>query len=103
MAMVNDGQALAHRVGLFHVMRGQQDGPSRLMVFTNDLPQENTRLRIEPGARLVEKQNLRIVHHRASNRKPLHHSAGKAAHHLVGALGKLEPREQSVGALISLL
>ena len=55
MAVINDGQALAQRVGFVHVMGSQQDGFSRLVVFANDLPQQNPGLRIKPGARLVEK------------------------------------------------
>jgi hypothetical protein len=102
MAVIDDGQALAQPIGLFHVMSGQQNGPSRMVVFANDLPQENPGLRIEPGARFVEKQDLWIVHHGAGNGKPLHHASGEAAHHLVRAFGELELLEQRVGALISL-
>ena len=99
-AVIDDGQALAERVGFFHVVRGEQNGFAALVVLANDLPQEQTRLRIEAGAGLVEKKHLRIVHHGARDGKPLHHAAGKAAHHLVGAVGELEALEQRGRALL---
>ena len=97
--MINDGQALAKRVGFFHVVRGEQNGFAALVVLADDLPQKQARLRIETGAWLVEEENLRIVHHGARNRKPLHHAAGKTAHQLVGAVGQFEAFEQNFGAL----
>ena len=43
------------------------------------ISQSSRRLRIEPGARLVEEQHLRIVHHCPRDRQTLHHAAGKPA------------------------
>ena len=91
--MIDDGKPVTQGVGLFHVVRSQQNGLARLVVFANDLPQEQLGLRIQSSTRLVEKQHLRIVHHGPCNGKPLHHAAGKAAHHLVGAIAQLEPLE----------
>ncbi len=101
VAVIDDGQPLAERVGLFHVVRGQQDGFAELVVFANDLPEQDAGLRIESGAGLVEKQDLRIVHHGARDGEALHHAAGKSAHHLIGAIGELEFFEQCVGALVA--
>ena len=38
-AVVDDGKALAERVGFFHVVRGEQNGFAGLVVLANDLPQ----------------------------------------------------------------
>src|SRR3569832_2155084 len=84
--VIDDGESLAQRVSLFHVVRRQENGLSTLVVFTNDFPEQQTRLRIETGTRLVEKQHLRIVHHRARDRESLHHAGGKATHKLIGAI-----------------
>ena len=66
--MVHNSEPLAERVGLFHVVRGEQHGFAELVVFANDLPEQDARLRIEAGAGFVEEQNLRIVHHGAGDR-----------------------------------
>jgi len=39
LAIIDDGKPLTQRVGLFHVVRGQQNRFSALVVFANDLPQ----------------------------------------------------------------
>src|SRR6266542_2874692 len=93
---------MAERVGLFHVVGGQQNSFSGLVILANDLPKQDSRLRIESGTGFVEKQDLRIMHHGAGNRKPLHHSAGKSADHLITAISKLELFEQAVSARVSL-
>ena len=103
MAVVDNRQTLAKRVGLFHVMSGQQHGLPCLVIFANDFPQQDARLGIEAGAGFVEKQDLRIVHHGAGNGEPLHHAAGKSAHHLIGTFREFEFFKQGVGALISQL
>src|SRR6185369_16639417 len=72
------------------------------MVLANDLPEQNAGLGIESGARLVEEEHLWVVHHGASDGKPLHHAAREPAHELIAALGKLELFQQRVGELIAL-
>ena len=97
-AVIDDGEALAERVGFFHVVRGQQNGFAALVVLANDFPEQQSRLRIEAGARLVEEEHLRIVHHGARDGEALHHAAGESADHLVGAVGQLEAVEKRCGA-----
>src|SRR5207248_4034363 len=46
-AMIDDGQALAQRVRLFHVVRSEQNGFAAGVVFANDFPKEQARLRSE--------------------------------------------------------
>jgi len=70
-----------------------------LVVFADDLPQKQTRLRVQAGAGFIQKKHLRVVHHGARDGEPLHHSAGETADHLIGAIGELEALEEGFGAL----
>ena len=88
--MVDDGQAVAERVGFIHVMGGEHDGFAGAVVVADDLPEQQARLRIEAGGGLVEEQHFGIVHHGAGDGEPLHHAAGEVAHHVVGAVDELE-------------
>lgn len=102
--MVDNGNALAESVSFFHIVRRQEDRLAELVIFANDLPQQNAGLGIESGAGLVQEQDLRIMHHGAGDGEALHHASGKAAHHLLGAIGELEFLEQGVsqvGALFT--
>src|SRR5882724_11201278 len=98
-AVIDNREAFAERVSFFHVVGSQQNCFAALVVFANDLPQEQAGLRVEASARFVEKKNLRVVHHGARNGKALHHTAGEAAHHLVGAIGEFETLQEGCRAL----
>src|ERR1035441_7739072 len=97
-AVIDDRQAIAQSVGLVHIMRGNHDGLAEAVVVANDLPQQQARLRIEPGAGLVQKQHFGIVHHSAGDRQALHHAAGKGAHHVAGAVRQPKLFQQFIGA-----
>ena len=97
--MINNREPFAEGIGFFHVVRGQQNRLAALIVFAHDFPQEQAGLRVQPGAGLIEKKNLRVVHHGASDGKALHHAAGEAAHHLVGAIGEFEALQEGCGPL----
>src|SRR5882672_9025785 len=79
-------------------MGGQQDRLPALVVFADDFPQKQSRLRIQARARFVEKEDLRIMHHGTRNRETLHHAAGESANHLIGTIVKLESLQQFVRA-----
>src|SRR5208283_176394 len=87
------------RIRLFHIVRGEKNGFSALVVFADDLPEQQTSLGIEAGARFVEEKNLGIVHHGASDGEALHHATGKSTHHLIAAVAELKAIEQGVGSL----
>src|ERR1700681_2271785 len=101
--MIDDGEALAQRVGFFHVVRGQQNGFAAVVVLANDLPEKQARLRIESCAGLIQEKHLWIVHHGARDGESLHHAAGESAHNLVGAVGELEALEERCGATAALV
>src|SRR5581483_297009 len=101
-SVIDDGEPLAKRIRFFHVVRRQQDRAAFLVVLANDFPKEKSRLRIEANAWLVEKQDLRIVHHRPGNGNALHHATGEAANQFIGSLCKFEAIEQFGSALAAL-
>src|SRR5216684_9370198 len=101
--MIDDGQTLAQGISLFHVVRGQQDGLSPLVVFADDFPKKQAGLRVQPGTGLVEEKYLGVVHHGARDGEALHHAAGESANHLIGPVTEFEAIEQLVRTLGSLL
>jgi hypothetical protein len=97
-AVVHDRESLTERVGFFHIVSGQQNGFAALVVLTDDFPKEQAGLRVQAGAGFVEEKDLRIVHHGARDGEALHHAAGEAANHLIGAIRQLEALEKGFGA-----
>src|SRR5688572_10908314 len=61
-------------------MRRQQHGAAAGLELLENAPQLPPRLRIEPGGRLVEKQQVRIAGQRAGDRQPLLLPARQLAH-----------------------
>src|SRR5689334_15078739 len=55
-SMVHDGDAIAEARRFFHVVRGQKNGAATSAKFFDDVPERETRLRIESRGWLVEKQ-----------------------------------------------
>ena len=59
-AVVDDQDPVAERVGLVEVVRGEEDRrPASSRSAADVLPQVGPRLRVEPGGRLVEEDQLR--------------------------------------------
>src|SRR5258706_10119327 len=76
-AVVDDLQAIAKALGLVHEVRGEEDRLALAQEQAQLLPHEGARLRIEPGGRLVEEEELRIVHERAREHEAALHAAGQ--------------------------
>ena len=94
-AVVDDGDAVAELVGLVHVMGGDQDGQVALALEAREhLPHGDARDRVEAGGRLVEKEDLRLVHQAARDFQPAPHAAGEHLHRLVRPLRQVDGREQ---------
>ncbi len=79
LAAIDDGHAITQQLGFVHVVRRQQDGAALGSVPRQQVPQLAARLRVEPGRRLVEKQQVGLSHQRAGQREPLLLSAGELA------------------------
>ncbi len=101
--MIDNRDSLAKLVCLFHVMRRQKNRLTFSVEFAQQIPHRAARLRIEPGGRLVEEQNRRIVHQRAPDLQSLNHAAGKTIDLFIGPIDQLEPFEQSSCSRLALL
>src|SRR6185436_9394224 len=77
--MIDDRDTIAQTLGFLHVVRGQNDRSPFRLELGDEVPELATRLRIESGGRLVEKQQLRIPDERAGDGEPLLLSAGQSA------------------------
>ena len=73
--MIHDGHAIAQLVGLFHVMRGDQDRLALTMELAQYLPERQPALRVEAGGGFVEEQHLWPMHDGARDHQPLRHTA----------------------------
>ena len=81
-AFIDDGHAVAELLGLFDVVRGEQDGALLAAQVLHQLVNFQARLRIEAGGRFVQEQHLRIVEQRQGERQALLLAAGE-----LGVLG----------------
>src|SRR4051794_30921467 len=75
--VVDDCNSVAKTLGFIHEVRRQEKRPAFTREAAKPLPDEMPRLRIETRGRLVEKDELRIVHQRASERETPLHAAGQ--------------------------
>ena len=66
-------------LGLFHVVRGDEDGDALGGHLVNQVPELAARDGIDAGGGLVEKQDGRLVQHRAAEREALLPAAGERA------------------------
>ena len=102
LAMVDDRDAVAEPVGLGHVVRRQQQRDAARDQGLHLVPQEQARLRVQAGRRLVEEQDARVVHQRAGDDQPLRHAAGVVVDAVVAAPLQPELREHLARAAVAL-
>ena len=98
LAVVDDGDAVAEFVGLFHVVGGEDDGDAFLAEAADGVPHGDAALRVEAGAGLVEEEDLGAVGDGAGDLDALGEAAGELGGVGLGALGEVELVEQLVGA-----
>ena len=98
--MVDDPDAVGEHVRLFQVLRREEDGHALLLREPADLdPERGAALHVEPGRRLVEKENARPVHERERKVEPALHPARVALDLAVRSLRETDTREQLVAPL----
>ena len=97
--LVHHHQPIAETLGLIHVMRGQQQCRSAALQLIQPIPHHVPRLRIEARRRLVEQNQIGLVHERARNRQAPLHAARQRLDLRGGAIGQLDELEQFVRAL----
>ena len=76
-AVDDDGDPVAQRLGLVEVVGGVDDGAALRLEPAQHLPQIAAGLRVERGGRLVEEDQLRVVHERGGDGQALALAAGE--------------------------
>ena len=75
--MINHGQPVAQAFRLVHEVRGQDQRLAAPGQLLEAIPDQVARLRIKPGRRLVEKNNVRVIHQGSRQGQSPLHPAGK--------------------------
>ena len=86
LRLVHDDEPVAQLLRLVHVVRRQHERDAALLEPVEPVPQEVAGLRVEPGRRLVEEQDGRLVDERAGDRQASLHAARQRLDLVVGAL-----------------
>ena len=86
--------AIAHALHAFEQMRGEQHRNAFGFEAADDGQQFRSRVRVEPGCRLVENGDLRALHEDFGQAEALSHAAGEGADAFVGGFGEADPLER---------
>ena len=97
LAVVDDGDARGELIGLFEILRGQQDGDAGIGKAADHAPDILAGVRIEPSGWLVEEEHTRSDDQRGGDIEPPSHAARIVLHLLRRRFGQTESREQVVG------
>ena len=98
LAVVDDGDPVAERVGLVEVVGGEEDGHALVAQPAHLVPHVGAALRVEAGGRLVEEDDLRLVDDAERDVDPAPLAAGVGLALAVGVLGELEGVQRVGGA-----
>src|SRR5439155_9374757 len=102
-AVIDDGDAVAETLGFIHVVRREQNSPSLRSEAAQDVPELPARLRIEPGRRLVEKEQLRVADEGARVGQPLPLPAGELYNIRIRFLGQPDALHHRIRIVPSLV
>ena len=103
MAVVDDAHPVSQDIRLFEVLRRQEDRDAVLVGEATDLlPKRGPALGIEPGRRLVEEEQARVVDEREREIETPLHAARVRPHLPVGRFGEADAVEQLLTSLLSL-
>ena len=89
----DDADAVGHALGDFENMRGHDDGAAGGDALAQDVLDQAGGAGIEPGERLIEDDELGIVHQRAGERHFLPHASGKSLAALMRVRFESEPAD----------
>jgi hypothetical protein len=98
--MGNDADAIRHALGHFQNVRGHQNGAAGARAFAQHVLDLARGAGIEPGERLVENDEKRVMHQCAGERHFLAHAFGESLAALARMRREPEPIEQLAGALL---
>ena len=97
--LVNDADAVAERIGLEHVMGGEQDGLALGLEVADDLAELASADGIETDGRLVQEKDFGVVQEGAGDVEALLHAARIALDALAAAVFQPDQLEQVGDAL----
>ncbi len=97
--MVDDGEAVAECVGLFHVVRGEDDGDAFFAQGLDGVPHGDAALGVEAGAGLVEEEDLGMMGDGAGDLEALGEAAAECLREGCGAIAEAKLIEELGGAL----
>ena len=104
LALVDDPDAICEDVRLLEVLRGQEDGHTRLPPHQGDLvPDVRTALRVEAGGRLVEEEDARRVDQGEREVEPALHPAREPLHLAIRVVRQPDAMQQFFRARAPLL
>jgi hypothetical protein len=101
--VVDDRHAVAQRVGLLQVVRGQEDRGAGLAQAPDLVPHPSPALGVEPGGRLVKEEQFGQVHQPDGHVEAALLAAGVGLGGTIGALIELHRDEQLLGPPLGVL
>ncbi len=96
--LVHDNEPIAELLGFVHVVGRQDEGHPLLLEPIELVPEEVAGLRVEAGRRLVEEEEIGLVHEGSGDRQASLHPARERLHLGVGPIEELDEVEEGVGA-----
>ena len=78
-SVVDDHHVVGQLLGLLEVVRGEHDGDTGVPQACDQVPHGEARLRVEPGGRLVEEDQLGPADDGQGDAEPLPLATGEAA------------------------
>jgi hypothetical protein len=100
--LLHQGDPVAQGLGLFKIVRGQDDRMALAVQATDELPQALAQFDIDAGRRLVKHDDRRLVHQRLSDQHTALHAARQPAHVDVGLARQIEVGQDFVDPVIVL-
>ena len=97
--VVHDGQPMAQRLRLFHIVSGVEDASSGLRLRADQFEQAHAALRIDPDGGLIEQQHFGLMDDAAGEIEAPPHAAAELLDGLAGAVGKAGDFEHFLNAL----
>ncbi len=98
LAVVDHHDRLREPIGLFQILRREQQRRAAVDELFDDVPHAEAAARVEARRRLVEKQHPRFGDQAASEVEAAAHAAGVGLHDAIRCVDKVEPLEQLVGS-----
>ena len=72
---VDDGDVAAEVLGFLEIVRGEDDGDALLIESAQEIPHRAADLDVDARRRLIEDEQLRLVHQGARDHQPALHAA----------------------------